>query len=39
MESRMLDIPEMLIVALTLLLGVLLTRHWMLHGRSEHRKK
>jgi hypothetical protein len=35
----MLDIPEMLIVALTLLLGVLLTRHWIHHGRNEQTKK
>lgn len=35
----MLDIPEMLIVVLTVLLGILLTRHWVLRGRSGHTKK
>jgi hypothetical protein len=35
----MLDIPEMLIIALTVLLGVLWTRHWMHRGRNEHTKK
>jgi hypothetical protein len=35
----MLDIPEMLIIALTVLLGVLLGRHWVLHGRNERAKK
>jgi len=35
----MLDIPELLIIALTLLLAVLLTRHWILHGRNGKTKK
>jgi hypothetical protein len=35
----MLDIPEMLIIALTALLAVLWTRHWMLHHRAGEAKK
>jgi hypothetical protein len=35
----MLDIPEILIIALTVLLGVLLARHWILHGRNAQTKK
>jgi len=35
----MLDIPEVLIIVLTALLGVLLTRHWVLHGRAGRIRK
>jgi len=35
----MLDVPEVLIVCLTALLLVLLTRHWVLHGRVGRTKK
>ena len=35
----MLDIPEVLIILLTTLLVVLLTRHWMINYRAGQTKK
>ena len=35
----MLDIPETLIIALTALLVVLLTRHWLLYHRADHQRR
>jgi hypothetical protein len=34
-----LDIPEVLIIVLTALLGVLLTRHWVLQARAGRTKR
>jgi hypothetical protein len=39
MRTAMLDVPEVLIILLTTLLVVLLTRHWMIHYRARQTKK
>jgi|HubBroStandDraft_2_1064218.scaffolds.fasta_scaffold1420140_2 hypothetical protein len=39
MRIQMLDIPEVLIVALAMLLVVLWTRHWLIRNRSGQIKK